>query len=312
MPITRGATITTWFTSATVTSVSQAHTVNAGTTLLLLAISAEAFVNLTVEPYWNGTEAFTLIHASTSSGSSGDVRNYIYGLVNPTVKTANITYTLESNDNAHFTAVNYLGTTSSSVEDATNYINEKVNDSAATTVNIASGGTEGATLFAAAVFLGGDGDPATNGEGFEELADSATGTSTSADISFYVADKIGGAPSGIIVDWVGTASDECCGILIEILPLAGGTPYSVTLTESLGIAATVQKPAIFLKSISGIISLSDILIKIQKLFKSPTETIGLSDTLTKKSAFNKTSVETTSLNDNLEKSQGHKIKLHER
>jgi hypothetical protein len=220
-PITRGATITTVATSSAPGAEVIAHTVDADTTLLVLAIQLEAHQSLSVEPYWNTTEAFTLIYATTSSNTDGDMRNYIYGLVSPTAGSHSITYTVTGGDCGVGTAVNYLGTINSSVEDATNFVSVQLNgNSASQTVNLASGGSSGNTLFAAACFRGGDGDPATNGEGFAELADSATGTSTSSDISFYVADLIGGAPSGIIVDWTGTASDECVGQLIEILPYA--------------------------------------------------------------------------------------------
>ena len=213
--VTRGATISTYVTSSTVTTVSQPHTVDAGTTLLILVISQEAGETLTVEPYWNTTEAFTLIHATTPSGSNNHVRDYTYGLVNPTAGTYNITYTSSENDNIHHTAVNYIGTTSTSVEDATNYLNEKVNDSATGTTILASGGDSGSTLLVAGVFKGGDGDPASNATGFAELADSATGTSKTADTAFYVADLIGGAPEAITITWA--LSDENAGQLIEIL-----------------------------------------------------------------------------------------------
>ena len=170
MAITRGATVSTYVTSSTVTSVSQSHTVDTNTTLLILVISQEAQIALTAEPFWNTTEAFTLIHASTA-GASGDVRNYTYGLVSPTSGTFNITYTSASNDNIHHTAINYLGTEDSTVAAATNYLNETVNDATTASTILASGGASGETLLAAGVFLGADGTPASNATSFAELAD---------------------------------------------------------------------------------------------------------------------------------------------
>ena len=224
MAITVGGTPTTWTTSVTNTGPGTdfTHTVTSGTTFLYLVVSMEADFALTVAPSWNGSETMSLVTSTSTSGASGDVRQYIYGLVNPTATTANITWTQESNDNGHGTAINYLGSISSSVADATNFIDQTVNNVAATTVDLASGGTAGATLIASAVFFGGDGEPATNGEGFSDRANSATGGSSVADLSFYVADLIGGAPSGCVVDWTGTASDECAGLLIELLPEPSG------------------------------------------------------------------------------------------
>jgi len=220
--VTRGATYTTFTATDATTAVSFSHTVDADTTLLIVVVSQEAdetVISGANIPYWNTTEAFTLIHYTTSSAAAGDMMNSTWGLVNPSTGTHNITYTQSSDDWAHSTAVNYKGTETASVEVATNYLNEKVNNSASTTTVLASAGTTGATLFAAAVFYGGDGDPSTNATSFAELADSATGTDTALDMSFYVADLIGGAPAAITVDWYSTASDENAGQLIEILPL---------------------------------------------------------------------------------------------
>jgi hypothetical protein len=234
MAVTRGGTVTTWSTSGTTSSVSQSHTVDADTTLLILVISAEAQETMDTEPVWNSSEAMTLIHASTA-GTSGDVRNWIYGLVNPTATTANITYTVSSNDNGHFTAINYKGTVTDSVAAATTYIDEDV-DNAGTTDNYSiSYSTTANCLLTAGVFRGGDGDPASNNQGFAELADSGTGTSSTSDISFYVADSLSGDTAGTItVTW--SATDENAGQLIEIIEdnpnvNVSATTDTLTITE---------------------------------------------------------------------------------
>ena len=211
--ITRGATVTTYVTSDAVTTVSELHTVDADTTLLILAISQEAQETIVAQPFWNTTEPFVLIH--TSGGTTiGNMKNHVYGLVNPTAGEHSITYETSPNDNIHHTAVNYIGTVATSVIDATNYLNEVVNDSATLTTILVAGGSAGETLLVAAAFLGGDGDPATDAAGFTVLANSATGTKSS-DIAFYVADLIGGAPAAITVDW--QVSDQNVGQLIEII-----------------------------------------------------------------------------------------------
>jgi hypothetical protein len=57
---TRGR-YTTFTTSATVTTVSQSHTVDAGMDGLALTISTLANITLTVAPNWNTSEALTLV-----------------------------------------------------------------------------------------------------------------------------------------------------------------------------------------------------------------------------------------------------------
>lgn len=208
------------------TTMAESHTVQSGTTLLVLCICMDANIDVTVTPFFNTSETMTLIHQTTSSGNSADTHCYTYGLVNPTATTADIEYTVDSTDELFHAAINYSGTISTSVAAATNYLAEDVNDAATATTVIGSVGTTGATLLFTGVYHGADGDPASNATSFTEIAD-GDAFDTGAGIAYYVAELIGGAPEAITVTWA-AGSDENAGQMIELLPatVASAFPYS--------------------------------------------------------------------------------------
>ena len=221
MAVTRGGSGGSFSTSSAVTDVSYSTTVDASTTLLVLFISCEAGESVTDTPAFNTSENFTLIHATTESGSNADVRTYLYGLVSPTVTTANITFTLSATDTCFSCALNYIGTVSSSVANATNFLSEDVNNAAgetSTTVH-ASAGNSGNALLMGGAFKSGHGDPASNASSFTEIYDAATGTADFSDLSYYVAELLNSAPSAITVTWATT--DSNVGNYIEIVAAAG-------------------------------------------------------------------------------------------
>ena len=201
MPVTRGTTVTPWSTSSAPGSVSFSHTVDANTTLLILAIGSEADLTAS-SPYWNTSEAFTLIGSVTTSSSGGDVRVWLFGLVNPTSGTHNITFsTSGAGDNAWAVAANYLGTETSSVAAATNLIDSEDNgNNAAATVAMSGSTTSGACLVIAGTFRGGDGNPATesNAGGFADVSTDETGTSTFSDTCWYYGDDVDGGTGGTV------------------------------------------------------------------------------------------------------------------
>jgi hypothetical protein len=147
------------------------------------------------------------------------VRQIIYGIVNPTAGSFNVDFeigTAITVEGIAF-AISYLGGLTTSVAAAAIYLDEQINNAASQTVpmNDAVGGVAGRTAVAAATFLGGDGDPASEtasgGQFASPMFNSATGTSTTADRSYWVADQINWTPAAVTVDWTGTASDECVG-----------------------------------------------------------------------------------------------------
>jgi len=212
------------------TDGSFTHTVDAGTDLLFLTISLDAAETITAEPVWDSAgvnEAFTLIHASTSSSTSGDMRNFTYGIVSPTAKTATISVTYSANDFSNGNAINYKGTDTASVAAAVNHIDEDVNDGAGgtTTTVLTSGGSAGNALVASACFRGGgdSGLPVSNNASFTEVLEDETGGSSTGDLTYYVAELLDAAPSGITVTW--NESDENCGQLNELVaPSAAAGP----------------------------------------------------------------------------------------
>lgn len=223
MPISRGATITATVDSATPIITSFSHTVNASTTLLVVTFHCEGDLGIS-SVNWNTSEAMTEITSVVTSSAGGDCRVYVFGRVNPTVTTANVSFTVTgAGDNLACVAVNYLGTVTDSVADATNVIDTENNgDAAAQTVALSGTTTSGSTLVAAGTFYGGDGNPSSDSSAsFDTVSEGETGTSTTTDTCYYYGDKIGGGTGGTVsptIDWTGTASDECVGVFIEIIP----------------------------------------------------------------------------------------------
>jgi len=200
------------------TTVDEEATVQSGTTLSILSIHMRADIDVTELPSWNGTEDFTLIHQTTSSGNSLDTHTYIYGLVSPTATTADIDYTIDSSDMFSHTLMNFSGTETSSVANATNYLNEDVNDTATSTGVHSSAGTSGRTLVLAGTHASAAGDPMSNNATFTEVSEGDAFDSSSG-ISYYVCYKLAGAPTAVTITY--SESNENSSALIELIPASG-------------------------------------------------------------------------------------------
>lgn len=222
MPITRGPTENNFTSSVSGTARSFSHTVDASTTMLFISIHQRADIGLTVAPFWNTTEAFILVHATTASGGGADMRCWTYVVLNPTATTANITYTHDVDNQTVCTAYNYLGTETSSVGAATNLIDDVVNNGGSITTVLTSGGSSGNALIAVASIVGGDASPATDDSGgaFNVLGNGNTGATATNDTSYYAADLLTGLPDGLTITWA--VNDENCGQLIELVAAAAG------------------------------------------------------------------------------------------
>ena len=238
MAITRGATLSSNSRTATGTDASVTHTVDVGSTLLIVSTFYEAAETVTATPSWSGNgtpQDLTLIDATTSSGNSADMAMETWALINPTAEVGgSVTVTHSENDNFITTATNYLGTNTVSVAAATNFLAEDVNDTATGSTVFGSAGTTGNTLYFAAGFKGDDGvdgdvAPPTS---FFEIFEGASGTSANADIAAYVCDFIGGAAAAATLTWAVT--DENSGHYIEIVPgvSGSGTPSITKPTAS--------------------------------------------------------------------------------
>jgi hypothetical protein len=253
MAVTRGVTTSIFTASSNGTTADITHTVDVGTTLTLVSFGLEAGENVVGTPEWSlgGGEPLTLVHATTASGSNGDVRVYTYGLINPTAGSGTVDIVISTTDTVWSTAVNYLGTVATSVADATNFLQEKVNNStAAGTVFTPAAGSAGNALYAACTFKGGDGDPASNRLGsatFNDIFNGATGISGTSDQAYYVIDLLDGAPSAVTVDW--NAVDENAGHYIEIVAAAGA---GATLTGVEGTSAVGSVSPEISKAIIGV------------------------------------------------------------
>lgn len=220
MAVTRGATVSNFTRTAVGTDASISHTVNSGTTLLVVSVFLRADITVTAGPTWNTTETMTIIDQTTSSGNGNDMHVYSYGLVNPTATTDTVSITVDSDNAAISVAVNYIGTETASVAAATNFLAEDVNDGGTSSSVFSSAGSAGNCLYLAGDAFGQDMSPASNTASFTELFDAATGPSSSQDIAGYVADLLNNAPQAVTINW--SVTDENAAHYIEIVAAAGG------------------------------------------------------------------------------------------
>jgi hypothetical protein len=222
MAVSRGATVSN-NTYAGGTDASVSHTVDSGTTLLIVSIGRRADQTISGDVTWNTTETMTLIDETTRSGSGGDNVVSTYGLVSPTATTATVSVTTGGAAGSKVSsAVNYIGTVTSSVAAATNFLEEDVNNSPSATLVFASNGTSGNALYVAAAGHGGDMDPAASSSSvYNELVDVASGADTNDDTAGWVGDLLNSAPAGTTITW--NATDESAGHHLEIVA-AGGAP----------------------------------------------------------------------------------------
>lgn len=234
--ITRGATISNGSRTVSGTDASVSHTVDTGTTLLVVTTMYEAGETVSGTPQWSlgGGENLTLVDETTRSGSNNDMCISTYALVNPTAGTGTVTVTHTNNDNYITTAVNYIGTnTSGTMSENIALLSEDVNDTASNTSVFASGGTAGNTLYAAGGFKGGDGDGITVPTNFFEVFDGQSGSNANSDIAGYVCDNLDGAPDSCT--WTWAVTDENAGHMLEIFLPAGGD-VERTLSDSVEVA----------------------------------------------------------------------------
>ena len=221
--VTRGATTSSREnTTDPTTDGDITHTVDSGTTLLIISVHTRASESVSGTPQWSlgGGENLTLIHASTSSSGNGDNATEVWGLISPTSGAGTVDVVINSGPYVIASATNYIGTETASVAAATNYLSEDVNDAATSTSVHASAGNAGNALYFAGTFRGGDGDPASNATSFFEIHDGDSGGTSINDGSYYVADLLNSAPEAITVTWA--TSDENASVYVEIVAAATG------------------------------------------------------------------------------------------
>jgi hypothetical protein len=211
-----------------------AHTVSAGTTLLVVAVWSQANeVPGSNGVSWNTSESLTLVDR-LDGGSSGsdDVEVSVFAIVSPTATTANIVVDTGSviNNASAYAAINITGSVTTSVAAAIQLLSESSDLVPENTTSIhASGGDAGNGLFFIGGGIGDDMIPASNDAGFTEILEDNTGggAGTPADLSAYIAELLDGAPSAITVTWAVT--DEHVGGLFEIVAAAASVDTSITV-----------------------------------------------------------------------------------
>ncbi len=215
MAITRVGTETINNSSSSRDPASFSHTTTADTDLLLVCVLIEGNEAVNGTPTFDGND-LTLIRDTGSTGSNGDVRVYVYGMVSPGAVTGTVSVDFTSSVNPSAVAcINYKGTDTITVGLATNFINEDVNTSGTSTGVHASGGTSGNALFVVGCGQGADMQPASVDNSFVEVWDQQTGTSNSSDFGHIGAEKLSSIPSAVTITY--GATDENTSVLIELL-----------------------------------------------------------------------------------------------
>jgi hypothetical protein len=183
-------------------------------------------------PVWSGDETMTLIREPTlTSPASNDSKVYVWGLVNPTAETGTLDISnISSSRSFQSVAVNYIGTETSSVAAATNFLSEDINQDgqggASSTSVHASGGTAGNALVLMAGAESRDSYPVSNNASFNEVYENFTGSSDTSDTVGYVADLLDGAPSAITVTW--NKTDSNTSVYFEVVVESAITITSVS------------------------------------------------------------------------------------
>jgi hypothetical protein len=209
-------------------TLSISATIPAGASCCNVAIVLKADETMTSVEWSIGPQAFTQVGTSTSSGNAQDIVVFCYTLVNPTDGTGTITVTHSTTNSSCAAQVCYAGTVTTSAADACIERAEDVNNAPTSDTTLASSGTSGNALFGIAGFMGADGDPTSNSEGWTELFDIQSGTAGD-DKVLYICEELTTVPDSWTVAW--SATDENAGILMELIAAeeAGGGANLLTL-----------------------------------------------------------------------------------
>ncbi len=218
-----------------------AHTTTSDTDLLILGFVAFANEDIHVSSPvdFDGVD-MTEIHATTSSNSSNDCRAWVYGLVSPGAKTANITveWLLDVNAVCLY-CINYKGCVNTSVAAATSFLTEDVNNDPSATSVHASGGSAGNSLLYVGCGKGFDMHPVSPDNSFSILVDDESGGGDSNDTSIAVCEKLNSGASALTVTW--SVSDENASAFIELVAAAGGLNVNMGLVSEIDLAQSLGK-----------------------------------------------------------------------
>ena len=196
------------------------HTTTANTDLLLAFIGMEGNEGLVASGCQFGGVDLTEIHDTGSTGSNGDIRIYVYGIVSPGESSSTARTSIQGSGTPLISVwVNINGTATSSVAAATNFISESNNTTPASTNVLSSGGSSPNGLMAWGVAQNSNMANSAFDSGFTELLEGETDVSAD-DISYNLASHFAGAPSGTTITWA--SSNECAAVLIELGTSTGG------------------------------------------------------------------------------------------
>ena len=227
--ITRGATVSTCTHTSGATACNITHTVDSGTTILIVYIGIEGNESVSGTPQWSlgGGENLTLIRKFGASSNAADAIGYFYGLISPTAGAGTVTIAItDTADPIYTAAVNYIGTTGSAV-----FLSEDINDNNTTTSVHASAGNSGNALVFGGHFQGNDGNPTSNATSFVEVIENTTGGTAGSDFAFYWADILNASgATAITVTW--SALDENTSAYIELVAVGGGGAGSLRRRRS--------------------------------------------------------------------------------
>lgn len=199
------------------------HTIPSGATLVMVSATVPANKDDIGGIVWDTigvNEALTLVHATTSSDSGGDVKTFTYAIVNPTAKSADMRISPVGADNSTISAgvVNYDGTETASVAAATDFHEEDVNNTNSATLVFASAGTGGNLLYAAGGFVNNDADPIALSGTWTDVLQVTDATQTQ-ELILAIAEE---DPAAALTMTRDGADNECAGHMLEIIVASGG------------------------------------------------------------------------------------------
>jgi hypothetical protein len=197
--------------------ITKEMTVPADAEILLVALVWNNPAEDVIDVTWDGT-TMTKIYATPQTGGSSDCAAEIWGILNPDPTTGNVSGDWGStpvNPCAILYARCYKGIDTTNLATATNNIDTDEDLDGSNTISLASGGSSGNLLIGLCGGVGDDMIPATNSEGWTEIAEieSGGGAGNNQDCSLYLVETV--APDSLTVTF--GAIDENCGLVIELV-----------------------------------------------------------------------------------------------
>ncbi|KKL66707.1 hypothetical protein LCGC14_2142290 [marine sediment metagenome] len=205
-------------------------TVNSGSDIVLVVIvwglnNSSGSVPTVTSVVFNTSESLTKQVEITQSGGPSRQAISVWTLLNPTVTTANVVVTWDVSD-IDSTAVHVLEYTGSDAigANSSGSGNDNIPTHSITTT------VDNSMIVAGICFRGADGEPFSPDNSETERADGESGTSNSADISFWAAELLKATAGAQTISATGSAADRWTIASVELkVASVGGLPIPVAM-----------------------------------------------------------------------------------